>query len=89
MTENEQTKRWSEAMMAKDKVFKPAITEEQIKTKDIFWCCRNMEYIHAKVCINRQEQETEGCIRCQQGKLVKRLTIEKLQSSRPKRKRTI
>ena len=89
MTENEQTKRLAEAMMARDKVFKPIITETQIKAKDMFWCCRNTERIYAKVCINRQEQETESCIRCQQGKLVKRLTIEKLQESRPKRKRTI
>jgi len=89
MTENEQIKRLAEAMMAKNKQFDPVITETQIKANDMFWCCRNTERIYAKVCINRQEQETEGCIICQQGKLVKRLTIEKLQESRPKRKRTV
>jgi len=89
MKTQEEMKRWAEAMAARDKVFRPTVTEEQVKTKGFFWCCRNAEQVHSEVCINRQENEKEGCIRCQQGTLVKRVTIEKLQSSRPKRHRTI
>lgn len=89
---NEETatmKRMAEAMMAKNQVFTPFITEEQIKARNMFWCCRNTERIHTEVCIHRRENEQEGCIRCQQGKFVKELTIKNLQAIRPKRQRTI
>jgi len=82
-------KRLAGAMMVKNQTFTPSVTEEQIKARNMFWCCRNTERIHTEVCIHRQEDEKEGCIRCRQGKFVKKFTIEKLQALRPKRHRTI
>lgn len=38
-----------------------------------FWCSRNSNRINVNVCFHRQKMREEGCVRCKQGREVKKL----------------
>ena len=38
-----------------------------------FWCIKTIAWLDFRICLNRQEKQVEGCVRCKQGKYIKEI----------------
>ena len=50
-------------------------TQDEVILKGRFWCNRNNQFIYAVACINRQDKQENGCLRCKQGQIVKEAIV--------------
>ena len=46
---------------------------EAFEMNQYFWCIKSNAWLDFRVCLNRQEKEVEGCVRCKQGKHIKEI----------------
>lgn len=59
--------------MINDKVLPNSTACARYKLAEIFWCFKKHNRMYTETCLHRHANKYEGCIRCRQGKLIKRL----------------
>jgi len=57
-------------------------TAIEVRKGNKFWCNKNSCFVHSGVCLSRQTKRKEGCVRCAQGRMVRK-TLEQKAKRRP------